>query len=133
MASEAGPGEISPPTTTTMMEGEAEACIVQAVQGFLRTIALGMSSSSSSSTITAAGAAAGAAADPTATVTPSSAASSVSASCVAAVVLQDTLRLLTLWFAHGARPAVHAAVEKGRCVRVCRVGALSVPVGSIAD
>ena len=32
----------------------------------------------------------------------------------AAVVLQDTLRFLTLWIAHGARPAVQA-VGGGRC------------------
>lgn len=63
---------------------EAEACIVQALQGFFRTIALGMSSSSSGN-----------------------------GRSVAAVVLQDTLRLLTLWFSHGGRPAVHAAVEEG--------------------
>lgn len=76
-------------------DGEAEACIVQAVQGYLRTIALGMSSSAAASDT-----------------------SSNKATCVVAVVLQDTLRLLTLWFAHGARPGVHAAVAAGAWVWV---------------
>ena len=74
-------------------EERTDACLVQAVGGYLQTIALGMSSPSPSSRNRRA----------------------TSSSSSAAVVLQDTLRLLTLWFAHGARPAVHRAVEEGPC------------------
>ena len=118
----------------TIADAEARAaeCVVSAIRGFFQSIALGQSASppagadadasgstklsdDASSRLSGPASAAGAAAAArkgNKAPSPKSGARS-GAPVREGVTLQDTLRLLTLWFAHGGLPAVDAVLREG--------------------